>query len=72
MSEMKDSNAPAALDGNPQPMDQTEDNSMPSAQQQVIFCTSPGDYTVLLRTVISMALLHSFGDGITMHPNCFK
>ncbi|XP_066313497.1 uncharacterized protein [Miscanthus floridulus] len=34
MSEMKDSNAPAALDGNPQPMDQTEDNSMPSAQQQ--------------------------------------
>ena len=50
---MKDSNAPAALDGNPQPMDQTEDNSMPSAQQQVIFCTSPGDYTV--RTVISMA-----------------
>jgi len=55
MSEMKDSNAPAALDGNPQPMDQTEDNSMPSAQQQVIFCTSPGDYTV--RTVISMAPL---------------
>jgi len=34
MSDMKDSNAPAALDGNPQPMDQTEDNSMPSAQQQ--------------------------------------
>jgi hypothetical protein len=37
MSEVKDSNVPAALDGNPQPMDQTEDNSMPSAQQQVIF-----------------------------------
>jgi hypothetical protein len=72
MSEMKDSNAPAALDGNPQPMDQTEDNSMPSAQQQVIFCTSPGDYTVLLHTVISMAPLHSIGDGITIHPNCFK
>ncbi|CAM0145464.1 unnamed protein product [Urochloa decumbens] len=34
MSETKDSNA-AALDGNPEPMDQTEDNSMPSAQQQV-------------------------------------
>uniref|UniRef100_A0A804MXC0 cAMP-regulated phosphoprotein 19-related protein n=1 Tax=Zea mays TaxID=4577 RepID=A0A804MXC0_MAIZE len=34
MSEVKDSNVPAALDGNPQPMDQTEDNSMPSAQQQ--------------------------------------
>ncbi|CAL4952657.1 unnamed protein product [Urochloa decumbens] len=33
MSETKDSNA-AALDGNPEPMDQTEDNSMPSAQQQ--------------------------------------
>uniref|UniRef100_K3XMZ6 cAMP-regulated phosphoprotein 19-related protein n=1 Tax=Setaria italica TaxID=4555 RepID=K3XMZ6_SETIT len=33
MSEMKDSTA-AALDGNPEPMDQTEDNSMPSAQQQ--------------------------------------
>jgi hypothetical protein len=72
MSDMKDSNAPAALDGNPQPMDQTEDNSMPSAQQQVISCTSPGDYTVLLHTVISMALLHSFGDGITIHPNFFK
>lgn len=36
MSEMKDSTA-AALDGNPEPMDQTEDNSMPSAQQQVIY-----------------------------------
>lgn len=34
MSEMKDSNAPAALDGDPQPMDQSGDNSMPSAQQQ--------------------------------------
>ncbi|CAO2194402.1 unnamed protein product, partial [Urochloa humidicola] len=33
MSEMKESNA-GALDGNPEPMDQTEDNSMPSAQQQ--------------------------------------
>jgi hypothetical protein len=33
MSEIKDSNA-AALDGNPEPMDQSEDNSMPSAQQQ--------------------------------------
>ncbi|KAG2546403.1 hypothetical protein PVAP13_9KG030827 [Panicum virgatum] len=33
MSETKDSNT-AALDGNPEPMDQSEDNSMPSAQQQ--------------------------------------
>jgi len=33
MSETKDSNS-AALDGNPEPMDQSEDNSMPSAQQQ--------------------------------------
>ena len=36
MSETKDSNT-AALDGNPEPMDQSEDNSMPSAQQQVIY-----------------------------------
>jgi hypothetical protein len=35
MSEMNDSNA-AALVGNLEPMDQSEDNSMPSAQQQVI------------------------------------
>ncbi|WVZ72470.1 hypothetical protein U9M48_020925 [Paspalum notatum var. saurae] len=33
MSETKDSN-PAVLDGNPEPTDQTEDNAMPSAQQQ--------------------------------------
>ncbi|KAJ1282386.1 hypothetical protein BS78_03G047900 [Paspalum vaginatum] len=33
MSETKDSN-PAVLDGNPEPMDPTEDNAMPSAQQQ--------------------------------------
>ncbi|XP_062179722.1 uncharacterized protein LOC133884286 isoform X2 [Phragmites australis] len=33
MSEMKDSNA-AALVGNPEPTDQSGDNSMPSAQQQ--------------------------------------
>ncbi|TVU23101.1 hypothetical protein EJB05_30223 [Eragrostis curvula] len=32
-SEMEDANA-AALVGNPEPMDQSEDNSMPSAQQQ--------------------------------------
>ena len=36
MSEMKDTNAV----GNSEPMDQTGDNSMPSAQQQVIFCTN--------------------------------
>uniref|UniRef100_A0A0A9EC99 cAMP-regulated phosphoprotein 19-related protein n=1 Tax=Arundo donax TaxID=35708 RepID=A0A0A9EC99_ARUDO len=34
MSEMKDSNNAAALVGNPEPMDQSGDNSMPSPQQQ--------------------------------------
>lgn len=43
MSETNDSNA-AALVGNPEPMDQSEDNSMPSAQQQVILYTTFGDY----------------------------
>jgi hypothetical protein len=43
MSEMNDSNA-AALVGNPEPMDQSEDNPMPSAQQQVILYTASGDY----------------------------
>lgn len=46
MSEMKDSNA-SALVGNPEPMDQSEDNYMPSAQQQVISCASSGDYIVI-------------------------
>ena len=36
MSEMKDTNAV----GNSEPMDQTGDNSMPSAQQQVIVWTN--------------------------------
>jgi hypothetical protein len=43
MSEMNDSNA-AALVGNPEPMDRSEDNPMPSTQQQVILYTASGDY----------------------------
>jgi hypothetical protein len=47
MSEMNDSNA-AALVGNPEPMDQSEDTSMPSAQQQVILYTASGHYIMVL------------------------
>lgn len=60
MSEMKDSNA-VALDGNPEPMDQTEDNSMPSAQQQVI-CFAHNFW--MLYSHLN-GILHSFCDGIT-------
>lgn len=48
MSGMKDTNA-AGHDnvGNSEPMDQSGDNPMPSAQQQVIFWTSSEDYMVI-------------------------
>lgn len=59
MSETKDSNA-AALDGNPEPMDQTEDNSMPSAQQQVIFFFL---FAALVLEIIKFFIL--FCDGMT-------
>lgn len=57
MSQTKDSNA-AALDRNPEPMDQTEDNSMPSAQQQVIFF-----FSALALEIIKFFIL--FCDGMT-------
>jgi hypothetical protein len=49
MSDMKDTNAagPETV-GNPDPMDQTEDNSMPSAQEQVISLARSYDIVISL------------------------
>ena len=48
MSGMKDANAVGHDNvGNSEPMDQSGDNAMPSAQQQVIFRTSSEDYMII-------------------------
>jgi hypothetical protein len=53
MSDMKDTNAVV----NSEPMDQSGDTSMPSAQQQVIFWTSSEDYMFIQKAIFYSCIL---------------